>query len=224
MPMPLKGATTDKSNWYFTEEDAKKVIELLTEWRPRRLKAREQGDLSLAPIPDFVGLKVWDIAKNVAKAPCYSSYSYREDMVLEAMEYVLKYLHNFDPTHVGERSGRVNFCSYVTRIVDRRYGRILSKEEEQRYYKDKAFIEMGGYAAVEGELNDIPELLNNIDNTEMGRDVYARVAKYEAKREEERVRDREKRKARREETKEPETKPKKPKNGLARLMESKKNG
>lgn len=219
MPMPLKKSDKDKSSWYYTEEDDKKILELFKDFRPIRQQAFKDKMLTNAPIPEFIGVKVLEIATNIAKNACYRNQPFKEDMIMEAVEYVFLYIHNFDPEHVGVRSGKVNFHSYCTRTIDRRFGRYIAMEEEQRYLKEASFVNMGGHAAFESEVSEHPDLMNNLDNTEMGRDVYTRVSAYEAKVESKREESRRKRRERREAaTKDKKQAKAKPTNGLARAI------
>lgn len=211
MAMVYAEKPVDKKTWYYTEEDNERVLQEIRVWRPKRLAAKDAGDWSLAPVPEFVGACILKIAQNIAKRYNYNRHHCIDDMVMAAVEYTFRYLHNFDVEQVGERSGRVNFHSYCTRIIDREFGKYILGEHKQDYLKFKSFELVGGYAAFEDEIGDHPELLSVIDNTDIGRDISTKVAEYEQKDQERKEKERERRQAKAEP-------PKLPSNGLARLL------
>lgn len=228
MAMQYVNRETKKDEWYYSEEDDNKVLELLREWRPRRIKAMrgcksaeaiEKGYMKEAKVPEFVGQKLHEIATNIAKKACYRDYPHKDEMINDAVEYIFRYLHNFDPDMVGERSKRINFMSYWTRTIDNQYGKSIQDEKMEDYFKNKSFENMGGRDAFENELSENENLLSVIDNTEIGKDISSRVAEFEIKQDERRARERQRRadaKARRGIVKPKHT------NGLARLLDQNK--
>ncbi|CAL9978382.1 late sigma transcription factor [Vibrio phage K469] len=211
MAMQYVDRPTDPTTFYYSEEDDRKVIELIAEWAPRRKQAIIDGDLHAAPIPAHVYQCIVTIAKNIVKRDCYREYWYRDDMVDDAAYAVARYVHNFDPTQIGEKSGKINFFSYITKSIDRAFGNFIDKEDEQDYFKAKSFENMGGIAAIEDEISEGHISVDVMDNTDIGRDVSTKTAKYENKRMDRRIRDRDRRKAKLKQTK-------KPTNGLARMF------
>lgn len=214
MAMQYVERPTDKSTHYYSEEDDQKILEIFKDWRPKRVQALADGDPHAAPIPEHVGDCVRRITCNIAKRDCYRDFWFRDDMIDETVYGILRYIHGFDPEKLGERSGKVNFFSYVTKSVDRAFGNYIWTEEEQEYHKYKAFENMGGVAAIEDDISEGYIGADVIDNTDLGRDVVAKTTKYETKRNERRIRDRDRRKAKQ--------KPKRVTNGLAKLFASQK--
>ncbi|QZI90491.1 hypothetical protein MYOV003v1_p0167 [Vibrio phage 207E48.1] len=210
MAMNYVERPTDPNTHYYSDEDDVKLLEIFKEWRPRRVQALADGNPQAAPIPEFVGECVQKITRNIVKRDCYRDYWFRDDMIDETVYGILRYVHGFDPEKLGDRSGKVNFFSYITKSVDRAFGNYIWTEEEQEYHKYKAFENMGGVAALEDEISEGHISVDVIDNTDLGRDVMAKTSKYETKRTERRIRDRERRKAKQQ--------PKPITNGLARLF------
>ncbi|AUR97735.1 hypothetical protein NVP1244A_033 [Vibrio phage 1.244.A._10N.261.54.C3] len=216
MAMAYVERPTDPTTHYYSDEDDVKLLEVMAEWRPRRLQAIADGDPKLAPIPEHVGKCVQAIARNIAKRDCYRDYWFKEEMIDEAVYGILRYIHNFDPEVVGERSGKINFFSYVTKSVDRAFGNYIPLEEEQEYFKYKEFERMGGVGALEDEISECHISVDVLDNTDIGRDVSTKTSKYEQKRLDKRIRDRDRRISKQ--------KPKPITNGLARLFAQNKKG
>lgn len=172
------GPIQAQSNVYFTREENDKCVEILREWRPRRLQAIQDGDLSKAPIPEYVGERILKICTKISHRYNYSDHTYREDMVNDAVLNLMKYLHGFDPEKIGERSQRINFFSWVTRCADRTFGSTILSEKRQDYYKYALFCQNDGFAAV----SDDPDAMDGVEfNSDMAYDFITRAREYEDK-------------------------------------------
>lgn len=102
----------------------------LVEWKKERVAA-QQANRPATPLPDFVAECVYKIAEGFSMKGQFARYTYREDMIGEAMRNCLLYLHNFDP----DKSE--NAFAYVTEIIKRAFVGYLEKEESQLYVKMK---------------------------------------------------------------------------------------
>jgi DNA-directed RNA polymerase specialized sigma24 family protein len=103
-------------------DNAKLVAEL------EAYKAR----LALNPeerLPEYVGKCVLDICKRFSMRPNFIGYSYRDEMVSDAIENVLQYITNFD----SKKS--TNAFSYITQIAYYAFIRRISREKKQSYIK-----------------------------------------------------------------------------------------
>ena len=89
--------------------------ELLTELH----KMKETGKIS-----NELGVMIMKIARKYATKPNYSSYTYIQDMISEAIYTVCLYIHNFDP----EKSQ--NPFAYITQIVHNSFNGFLNKEKK----------------------------------------------------------------------------------------------
>lgn len=172
-----RGNTATK---YFTDEDNDNMVAILREWIPTKKKALEEGS-SLPKIPEAVGAAIHEIAYNTSMRYNYRKYPFREDMVGDAVYNILRYLHTFNVTHVGERSGKINFFSWVTMCVDRSFSKKIYDEETQKYLKYRSFEEVGGFAA----FNDVPDfpVQDFISNTGIAMDYREKMGAFEQKRE-----------------------------------------
>lgn len=84
-------------------------------------------------IPDTIGKAILQIAQRLSSKPNFASYTYREEMISDAIENCLMYLDNFDP----EKSK--NPFAYFTQITYYAFLRRIMKEKKQTYVKMRAF-------------------------------------------------------------------------------------
>lgn len=183
---------------YFTDEDNERVISVLRDWIPARKKALQEGT-ELPKIPTFIALHVKRIVTNTSTRYNYREYPYRDDMISEAMTNILRYLHTFDVEHVGKRSGKINFFSWVTMCTDRSFSKKITTEEEHTYIKLRSFEDAGGFAALSDDPDFQPQ--NFAENTGITMDFRERIGRFEEKREAQRERERDKAKTMKDETK-----------------------
>jgi|TARA_R110000868_G_scaffold17834_2_gene77875 hypothetical protein len=85
------------------------------------------------PVPNYVGKCIMLIAQRLATRPNFAGYSYREEMVGDAIENCLRYLHNFNPDKTN------NPFAYFTQITYNAFLRRIEKEKKQLYIKHKSF-------------------------------------------------------------------------------------
>jgi hypothetical protein len=109
-------------------------------------------------ITDYIGKCFLNIAEGLSHSGNFINYTYREDMVMDAVENCIKYINNFDidkPT----RTGKPNAFSYFTQISWFAFLRRIAKEKKQTEIKQKiistspidVFADFGGDAAQIGE-------------------------------------------------------------------------
>lgn len=108
--------------------DNKKLFAAIVEYRKMLKKAK--GDVR-PPVPEYIGECILKIATRLSHKPNFASYSFREDMISDAIENVLLYLHNFDP----EKSK--NPFAYFTQICHYAFIRRINREKQHVYTKYK---------------------------------------------------------------------------------------
>lgn len=185
------------SRKYFSDEENDKCVELVHAWKPHRLKELEEfvktPEQTVAPfktpVPDFVTKSILKICTHIASRYNYSGYVFKEDMVMEAVYNMLRYLHTFDTSLVGERSARINFYGWVTSCADRSFGTKITSEELQEYCKNASFVYSGEFTDLQNESVETPieSFSQDIQN-----DYIERTNKFEAKKAKQRKKQREK--------------------------------
>jgi len=98
-------------------------------------EAEECGD-EYPIIPNYIGECFYKIASKLSSKPNFSGYTYKEDMIGDAIETCVKYVKSFNP----EKS--VNPFSYFTQIVSNAFLHRIHKEKKQQYVKYKSMENM----------------------------------------------------------------------------------
>lgn len=80
---------------------------------------------------EYIGQAFLDIAKGVSNMYNFQNYTYKDDMISEAVLNCYMYMNNFDP----EKSK--NPFSYFTQIIYYAFVRYIKKEKKQLYIKYK---------------------------------------------------------------------------------------
>lgn len=115
--------------------DNKLFLDSISEYRTKYLEAKE-NKTELPRIPDYVGKCIFDIANNLAKAPNFSGYSFKDEMISDGIENALTYCYSFDP----EKGS--NPFAYFTQIIWFAFLRRIDKEKKQQYIKHKVMHNM----------------------------------------------------------------------------------
>jgi len=100
-------------------------------------------------IPDYMATCLMLIAKNLANKPNFYAYTFKDEMIGDAIENCIMYFNNFDP----DKSS--NPFAYFTQIIYYAFLRRIQKEKKQLYVKYKSYEQFGALDA--GEKNDLEE-------------------------------------------------------------------
>jgi hypothetical protein len=118
-----------KSNHYI---DNKKFMEDLIAHKKAVNKAKKENTPKPG-ITNYIGQCFLDIANNLAKKPNFTNYTYKEEMVSDAVENCVMYATNFDPKK------STNPFAFFTQIVYYAFLRRIQKEKKQLFIKMRAF-------------------------------------------------------------------------------------
>ncbi len=185
--LTLEAVTKPASPQHYV--DNAKLSESLATWRVACDAAKAAGQ-PRPRMPEYVGEAILKISRNVATRYNYNRYSYRDEMIEDAIENCCAYMHNFDP-FAQTRSGKPNAFSYITRIVMNTFGGRIEKEKRQEYYRLKLFEMAGGFAALGEDVNDA-EMMASLEENGYTQDFMTRISEYEAKMEAARLKNAEK--------------------------------
>ena len=89
-----------------------------------------------ARVPEYIGKCILDIAERFSTKPNFYGYSYRDEMVSDAVENCLMYLANYDPSKSS------NPFAYFTQICFYAFLRRIQREKKQSYIKHKLVQDM----------------------------------------------------------------------------------
>lgn len=120
-------------------------------------KAQKKSKRKLRPpqIPEYIGECLLMIATRLSNKPNFASYTFREDMISDAIENCILYMHNFDPKKSQ------NPFAYFTQIIHYAFIRRIEREKKHSYTKYKYALHRAqqkeDYAVDEGGNVDIKE-------------------------------------------------------------------
>jgi hypothetical protein len=155
----IKEIMSDKKPSHYV--DNKRFLEEIKKYKVKIKEAEEKG-LVKPSIPSYAGECIMKIAANFSTKSSFINYSWREEMVSDAIENSIMYFDNFDP----EKSN--NPFGYFTMIMLRAFKRRISKEEKMRYtmYKffERTMIQTDQSNYLQSEDNNLPssEMYDNI--------------------------------------------------------------
>lgn len=87
---------------------------------------------------DFIGECLWKIATHLAFKPNFTKYTFKEEMIGDAIENAVTYLENFDPEKTS------NPFAYFTQIMTYAFLRRIAKEEKNAYINQKILEDPSG--------------------------------------------------------------------------------
>ena len=162
--------TKSKPHHYVNNEA---LYNALVTHRKEVAKAKAKGKPA-PPVPEYVGECIMRIAERLSTKTNFASYSFREDMVSDAIENILTYLHLFDP-----EKGRNPFA-YMTQVAYFAFIRRIEREKKYSYTKLKVALHQSqqhlDYVTQDGQTVSISDpAWTNYDN------VQEFIRAYEAK-------------------------------------------
>ena len=88
---------------------------------------------------NYIGLCIKNICEKMSTRPNFIMYTFRDEMVLYAIENCFMAIKNFDPAKSVEksRSKTVNAFGYLSRIAWNAFLRKIEEEQEEQYLKHK---------------------------------------------------------------------------------------
>lgn len=93
----------------------------------------KNNDTDAPVIPKYIGESILLICNNLARKPNFSGYTYKTDMISDAIMDCVAAVDNFDP----ERTN--NPFAYFTQIAWNAFIRRIQKEKKQTYIKHKNY-------------------------------------------------------------------------------------
>lgn len=129
-------------NYVDNEEFTKHLIE-----HKNKVKDHKDKGLPRPKANDYIGECFQKIANNLAKRPNFYQYTFKDEMISDAIENCVMYFENFDP----EKSNKP--FAYFTKICWYAFVRRIAKEKKQQYVKYKATESFGILG--EDELEDL---------------------------------------------------------------------
>ena len=138
-----------KSIHYVNNADfSQAVVDYVTEVRKAQSK-----DKQLPIVPDYIAQCFLRIAEGLSHKSNFIRYTYREEMVMDAVENCLKAIYNYN-LETATRTGKPNAFAYFTQISWYAFLRRIAKEKKQQDVKIKYLAKSGIENFVDLDLAD----------------------------------------------------------------------
>ena len=141
----------DKPHYVNNKEFSQAVVDYCYD-----VKEKEKNGEARPQVPNYIAQCFLRIAEGLSHKANFVRYTYREEMVMDAVENCLKAIENYD-VETATRSGNPNAFAYFTQISWYAFLRRIQKEKKQQDIKMKFISEA-----------DLTEFLAEGDDTSDG--------------------------------------------------------
>ncbi len=121
--------------------DNKKFSLAVVEYVEQVNEARDKG-ANIPKVTDYIATCFMKISEGLSHRPNFVRYTYREEMVMDAVENCIRAIGNYN-IETATRTGRPNAFSYFTQICYFAFIRRITKEKKQQDIKFKFIEKMG---------------------------------------------------------------------------------
>jgi len=184
--MPYMSAAKQRPHYVNNKDFSNAVVEYV-----RLLQQCEKDNLPKPMLPNYIAECFLKICEGLSHKANFVRYTYREEMVMDAVENCLKAVDKFDPD-TATRSGNLNAFSYFTQISWYAFLRRIQNEKRQQDIKLRYIaegpIEDFVFSAEDVDLDPniampyIDMLRQRIDTVKEADNQFKQYAKEEKKR------------------------------------------
>lgn len=175
----------DKPHYVNNRDFSNAVVEYV-----RSVKDAEESESDIPKVTDYIATSFMKIAEGLSHKSNFIRYTYREEMVMDAIENCLKAINNYN-IEAATRSGNPNAFAYFTQICWYAFLRRIAKEKKQqdikmKYISQSPFDEfaIGGdadEASIAAAHMFVDQLKGKIDQLKEKDSYYDSVIKQEKK-------------------------------------------
>ena len=175
----------EKPHYVSNKDFSAAVVEYCT----KAQKSKSEGN-PLPVVPDYIATCFLKIAEGLSHKANFVRYTYREEMVMDAVENCLKAIENYN-IEAATRSGKPNAFAYFTQISWYAFLRRIQKEKKQQDIKLKfiseadvsEFLDEEGYRSVLSQPSPFVDTLRmRIDAVKSADDEFKEYRKESKKR------------------------------------------
>jgi transposase len=130
-------AKSKSTHYVDNKEFSAKIVEYV-----KTINEARDNDKELPVVPNYLALCFLRIAENLSHKSNFIRYTYREEMVMDAVENCLKAVENYN-IDAKTRSGKPNAFAYFTQIIWFAFLRRITKEKKQQEIKEKYMLQSG---------------------------------------------------------------------------------
>ena len=138
----------DKPHYVNNAQFSQAVVDYVT----RLNEARDKGEI-LPKVDDYIAQCFLKICEGLSHKSNFVRYTYREEMVMDAVENCLKAIENYN-LEAATRTGLPNAFAYFTQISWYAFLRRIEKEKKQQDIKMKYINQSGIENFLDNELGD----------------------------------------------------------------------
>ena len=114
-------------------------------------ESKEAGDLQ----PQLAKY-ICQLAERYSLSPNFIGYSFREDMVAEAICTLFQGWHKFNPEYYSSLGKEPNIFAYYTQACYHSFLKVLGEEKKQRQIRDELLVEAGKTASFGHQMSSRP--------------------------------------------------------------------
>jgi hypothetical protein len=154
-------------------------------------EARDKKANRLPKVPDYIASCFLKISEGLSHKSNFVRYTYREEMVMDAVENCLKAIENYN-LEAATRTGKPNAFAYFTQISWYAFLRRIQKEKKQQDIKMKYINQSGIENFLDNELGDaqsatvaqafVDQLRIRIDEVKVKDSEWKEIVKKQRKR------------------------------------------
>ena len=151
---------TETNNNYCDNEELQKEF---LRYKEKCDKWNAEGKEGRPQLSNAIGLAIINIAKHRIYSKSFLRYTddWKEEMVDDAIENCVRYVHNYDPIKYSSP------FNYITTLVSNAIIYRIKKEKYQLYLKYKSFDMIGGFQAITDENCDTNDIVSFNSNSDM---------------------------------------------------------
>lgn len=134
--------------------DNKKFSQAVVDYCLELKLAKQQQRNRLPVVPDYVARCFLKIAEGLSHKGNFIRYTYREEMVMDAVENCLRAIENYD-IEAATRTGTPNAFAYFTQISWYAFLRRIAKEKKQQDIKLRYLSQSGLEEYILSDADDV---------------------------------------------------------------------
>ena len=138
----------DKPHYVNNAQFSQAVVDYVTE-----LNECRKAETNLPKVPDYIAQCFLKICEGLSHKANFVRYTYREEMVMDAVENCLKAIENYN-LEAATRTGKPNAFAYFTQISWYAFLRRIEREKKQQDIKMKYINQSGIENFLDNELGD----------------------------------------------------------------------
>jgi len=146
----MKTDKKEKPHYVNNADFSNAVVEYVKDAREKKNSGQEKPIVT-----DYIASCFLKIAEGLSHKANFVRYTYREEMVMDAVENCLKAIENYD-IDKATRTGKPNAFAYFTQISWYAFLRRIQKEKKQQDIKLKYLSESGIEQLISEEFDDNP--------------------------------------------------------------------